>query len=254
LAAFLALYIFVQPFLSFDPMDFRDSTTLLCLVQPWLLAALVWAFSTRTYPFLYGYIVLNLLIILVPVGRYAVPEVLVLFPPQVHDLADRYADVQRYRIQGIPDWLLVRPFRMTTLEQHHPDVLALLEQFEDTEHVVVVSNAAQILFNTDAEPDPPVRHVKDFWYMTFNEWLVEGRCRASVERIVILFDWDYLRQSYPQDVAALEEKCPGLSPIELEHGRVYVLPQDAPASSPEPHGSIHPNAEGPPGFDGASSL
>jgi hypothetical protein len=215
IAAYLGLYVFVQPFFSFLPLDERDVTTLLCVLQPWLLTVTARLFGSYALPVLASYVGGNLLLVLVPVALVGIPEVVSLRPPAVADLSDD-ASIWTYRRQGMPEWLLVEPFRTTTAARYHEDLLALLRQEGDD--VVIVSNNRRSLFYTDTMQSLPVLPVR------FTDWLISGSCQSSNNILVVLFDWDVMRFSFDADQEALLAKCPDLPPpVELEHALVYRL-------------------------------
>jgi hypothetical protein len=224
IAAYLGLYIFAQPFFTFLPLDERDVTTLLCVFQPWLIAVSARLFGSYALPVLVGYAGSNLLLVLVPVALVGIPDVVSIDPPGVADLSDD-AEIWSYRRQGMPEWLLVEPFRTTTAPRHHEDLLALMRESGDD--VVIVSNNRRSLFYTENTQSLPVRPLR------FVDWLPVGSCQTRTPVMVVLFDWDVMRFSFDADREALLAKCPDLPPpIELEHALVYRLDtaeQPAPA-------------------------
>jgi hypothetical protein len=242
-AAYIGVYTIIQPFVGFLPMDARDATTMLCLLQPWLLVMVVQALKQRAPAVMSLYVLANLLILIIPVGWYGMPGVLRFSPTQglqVVDLSDQPAKVLFYRQHFIPEWLLVIPHRTTTLQRHHPELMAYLRDL-DTD-VVVESNYSQILFYTNMDRRAPVRSVGERFYVfnfrEYQDWLKYGECHfAGADGIVVLFNWDVYRATFAADVAALQAKCPELSPVQTEsgplpmqHSVVYHLEQAPPGS------------------------
>jgi hypothetical protein len=221
LAAYLALYTVAQPVLSFTPLDPRDTTTMLVLIQPWLFAALAQVFPRRALTVATGYVGLNLLLLLLVVGTQALPGVLTLSSPGVADLSDEPDLADDYRQRAVPEWLLVEPFRVTTLPHHHADLLEQIDAIEGD--VVIESNVDNILFYTQAEPQPPVRTVDGFQWRSLPAWYAEGSCTPAHNTLVILFDWDYLRPLFESSVAGVERKCPDAPRETFNHGVIYRL-------------------------------
>jgi hypothetical protein len=54
LLAYLGVYAFLQPHMSFHPLDDRDMTSILVLLQPWLFALLALSFPRWGYVLLTG--------------------------------------------------------------------------------------------------------------------------------------------------------------------------------------------------------
>jgi hypothetical protein len=229
LAAYVSLYIFVQPFAQFYPMDERDFLVVLCLAHPWLLAAITHIWQQRAHALLAGYTVLNLLIIVVPVGLYGIPSVVSLTPPRVQDLY-AYPDRASAAIQaGIPQWLIVSSYRTTTLERYYPDVMEFLRTYPRP--VVIESNLDDALFYDDIYLLPPARVFKDFKFRTLEDWLENGSCQSQIDTLVIIVDQNYHNRAteppqpaFAEYAAAVEQKCPTATGIPLEHSIIYQLP------------------------------
>jgi hypothetical protein len=215
-AAYLGLYLVLQPFFRFTPLDERDVTTLLCILQPWLLTVSAHLLRRYALPVLTGYAVVNILLILIPLTVVGIPRVVSVNPPAVDDLADNRA-IWEYRLYGMPEWLLAEPFRTTTADRYHSDLLDLIRQ--SGENVVIVSNSRRPLFYTDTHPQPlPVSPIR------LDDWLLSGTCQPETPVLIVLFDWDTMRFEFDDDQAALRAKCPDLpEPVVLEHALVYPL-------------------------------
>ncbi len=225
LAAFLFLYIVVQPFVSFKPMDFRDSTALLCLVQPLLVAVVVGVLRRRAGTVLAGYIAVNLLLIVVPVVLFGIPRVVSLVPPAVHDFPD-ITEANVYEERGIVHWLVVKPMRMSFMPRHRPEVVPFLAQV-DTADKVIISNIGQMLFYYEGQEYGPAQifRIKP-GPSAFYTWLDEGVCTSRHNVMLLLMRRFANDRSFDSQMEQVEAKCPSLERVVLrEDTVVYRLEQ-----------------------------
>jgi hypothetical protein len=220
-AAFLALYIVVQPFASFWPMDARDSVTILCLLQPLLVAVVIRVLRQRALPVLAIYAAINLLLVVVPVVLSGVPRVVSLTPPAVHDF-EGYSEPAYYRDRGIVEWLLVYPLRTTFVPRHRPELAAFLEQV-DAPDLAIITNIKDALLLYEGQEYMPWRVLRTGQIREIDYWIDKGMCESQFSTFLII--------THPEDVgyvehmaSKVEQTCPGLERINLrEDTVVYPL-------------------------------
>jgi tetratricopeptide (TPR) repeat protein len=223
LAIYLGLYIFLQPFMAFWPMDQRDSTTMLALAMPWLFAATVPVFQRYAVPIVATFTAVNVALVLVPISLYAIPNVVTLVPPRVQSMAERHEEREVLLQRGVPSWLLTHIRRTRNIDQHHPDLQALIHEFED---VVVLSPLHPMFYRTTLPTTSPTHFMRTGGY---GIWKGGETCTSqSVTMLVVLFEWDYLRPAYPRLSQELAAYCPHAPRTRLEHTLVYRLDQTIP--------------------------
>jgi hypothetical protein len=205
-------------------MDYRDSATLLCLLMPWLFAAALPAFRHYTVPLMTTYVACNALLLAGPVITQGIPSVIQLNPLQVHSFADRGQERRDLLRHGVPGWLLSDIRQSRTIEMHHPDVMAMLDDFDD---VVMLSNL-QPAFHTSTLPaSQPPAYVEPS--SALERWVRGGECLTyNITIMMIIFEWDYLRGAYSQNLSQVAEHCPEAPRTRLEHATVYRLDQTIP--------------------------
>jgi hypothetical protein len=222
--AFVGLYVVVQPFVSFRPMDYRDSTTLMALLQPLLIAVIVRVLQRRAGPILGGYAALNLFIVVVPVLLFGVPRVITFFPPRVHDFAERSAGLYYYQ-HRVPGWLLVTPIRMSLVPRFHPQVAAFLADVNGPD-TVVIGNIGHVLFYYEGQAHVPWRVFENRPnYQGVYDWLEVGQCQSQHNVILLVFRSGVENIYADWVVPAIAEKCPGLEPELVGDVLVYRLPR-----------------------------
>ncbi len=226
-AAFVALYVLLQPFVSFRPMDYRDATTLLCLLQPYLIALLIRLLQRRTRTLLaLAYISLNLLVMLLPILLYGIPGVISFSPFQIHDLSGDVEKIAYYNRQGIPDWLVLKHFRTGFVEKHHPEIPPLLRQSE-TETVVISSMTHLLFYDEQRNYLPASLFSMQENYKEIADWLQHGQCQSQYATS-ILIDTSLYAQYLDGIKAETAQKCPELQPVVLDDLLVYRLPPPPP--------------------------
>jgi hypothetical protein len=225
LAAYLALYTIVQPFMKFTPIDNRDITTVLCLMLPWLLGSLVLTFGWRAYIPLTGYVLLNVALVAVPIAMHARP-LFTVNPLSVADFAHEPAQRSFYADQGVPTWLISTPRKIRTLERYHPQLFALLQQFDDVALINRRLEPNVYTVNLQGRDDPPLYFNYSF---SFDHWLAEGTCTPSAATLVVaLLDWNFGSREFRANVAAVAQKCPEAPQMPTTHGVAYRLDQTIP--------------------------
>jgi hypothetical protein len=228
LGFYLALYTLVQPFLSFYPIDDRDMMTVLCLAQPLLFAALGQAFQQHAQRVAAALVAANWLLLIVPVMLVALwGNLIALDPPRMVDQSHRMDEAWWYHRAGVPLWLLITPFRTTSLERYHPDVADYVREHEM--QVATVTNSPRVALLLDSQHQPPPR-----LFHSVDDWLDEGSCTPPVDTAVIVFDWPNGSSYYidaEQTRARIEQKCPQAVPISLEHSTIYELPGSGSAAA-----------------------
>ena len=212
LAVYFALFTVAQPFFSFWPMDQRFMAVALCLIQPWLLSMLVRAPRHWSNKFLFGYVALNLILIVVPLTRKGIPDWIAVNPPGFRDLADRHPDVVEYSYAGIPEWLMVTPPRTRDLANHHRDLIEFLQPFDG--EVSIVTNERLLFY--------PYQ-LGTVGYLT--TWLSHGACTPRHDVVIVIIDWDRWAEEADNLQHKVEQKCPGVSKAVLSHSVVYHLRQ-----------------------------
>jgi hypothetical protein len=224
---YYALYTVAQPVFTFEPMDMRDATTVLSLLQPWLIVVLFQVASTQVRIVLGVYVLVNLgcLLLLVSNYRQQIPNWVAVNPIAFHDLANRIDDQNTLRENGMPYWLIHKPGRLQDLSIHHPNLLQYIDSV-DEEHVIV-SNALHLF------TDPII--VEDMELPTpILFWLAEGSCDPPTDVLLVIFDWDQWQESRFDDGrniamspsqlrTAVEQKCPDAAEFSFEHSVVYYL-------------------------------
>lgn len=223
---YVALYTLVQPFMSFTPIDDRDMMTLLCLGQPLLLTAIGQLFQQHARRVASVFVGANLLLVLVPVLLVGIPGGLLrLNPPQIADLSHNMDEAPYYYQRGIPLWMLVLPFRMTSLERYHPEVAAYVREHDM--QIVTVTNSLRASLYPDSQHQPPPR-----LFLSVEHWLAEGTCTPPVDTIVVVFDWNSNLFDAEQTLASIEQKCPQVTPMVMENSTIYELSPVTTVTSP----------------------
>jgi hypothetical protein len=219
IAIFLALYVFVQPFASFWPMDYHDSTTMLCLAQPYLVALLIRVLQSKAIAVLSIYVGVNLLLVSVPVALYGVPGVISFTPLQVKDLARNVEEIEYYNKHGIPEWLLITYSRTRYVDRHHPQFKAFLHQLD--REIAIVSSMSHILFYDEQRDYLPAISMRAK-YRDMDHWLQEGQCQSQYNTLLVLDPGvsDAYRDWF---IAKTAQKCPSLEPFVVDGMLVYRL-------------------------------
>ncbi len=225
IAAYIALYTIVQPFMLFCPMDDRDVTTVLCLIHPWLFGMFGqirnrWA-SIGLSVFVMG----NVSFLVIRLALGGLSGLISLNPPALRDFSREPAEVrQQYIDQGIPAALLPIAPRTNTIQRYNPDLAAFLQQFDD---LMVVSTIPNILFYTDIGHKPFVKYELKLEGSSYDGWLARGSCYPDlINTAVIISEWDFVVRE--RDPADLRQKCPGAAYALIDHSLVYRLDQTIP--------------------------
>jgi hypothetical protein len=222
---YLSLYTFIQPHMMFFPLDDRDVTSMLVLLQPWLFAVMVLSFPRWSYVLLTGLVALNVAIVAVPTVRYMVPHEMSLRSLAISDLRERRNDAMRYLQQGVPQWLIVWNWSRTrTIENNYPNVTDSVSRI--TGHVGAISNAPYVL-NYAHHPDSPIGLV--FSIDPMEDWLEHGTCFPRDNIAVIVFELPYRREDIDTYPPLIEEKCSGLPTARFDNSQVYRLDASTPA-------------------------
>lgn len=254
LAAYVGLYLFVQPLLRFRPLDNRDVTTALVLAYPLLFAVAVslwrgrspgvqappgpgtrkgnssrqtwrrWRQALRRMGEGQGEVFFGAAL----AGHALFATVLMVnlmmqapgTSPPMTDLADQHLLARQRLLAGHPEWSVSRPPRLGDRRLHHPGLHRILSSLPLG--TAVVSNAPdlfpdQVTLATDAAVEA---------------WLAEGRCRGTTPLLVVILDWDVWRANgswvtHTDPVLlrhAVEERCPSIEVRPTRHAAVYYLP------------------------------
>jgi hypothetical protein len=223
--AYLGLYTFVQPFMKFSPLDARDMVSILVLVQPWLAALLAVACAQWGTWLLAGCVVLNIGLVVWPVSKHGVPDVLSFGPLTVHDLAEHRSEAYYYMQHGVPEWLVVWNWSYTRrLETTHEEAIAFVQQFPTA--AAVVSNAPYTYIHADSDAPPTAVPLS---LAPLDTWLERGTCLPQENVALVLFDWSHLRESAAHYPPLIEARCPGLPAARLENSMVYRLDATIPS-------------------------
>lgn len=193
LVLFVALYIFVQPFFRFTPMDARDATVILCLIHPWLIAWLGQVQPGRTYVFLGGYVGLNLLLLLV-VAAYGS---LAWLSPGARSNLQGFLSVQSF--ENI--WV-----RSNVIAANDRDLDAYLRQLVSNTLIFGNDRRLNLHYNRPYEP--------------VDDWLERPRCVVGTPTSVVLFFWQ--EQEISELRGQVEGACPGLAKRQFAHALVYT--------------------------------
>lgn len=222
LAVYIGLYTLVQPFATFTPMDVRDFTTVLCLALPWLLALLVCLPKQTRQRMLFGYVSLNMIMLVVLLaGRLVAP------PPDPR-LNATSGSGPVYYFNVFNQYAHI-PTRAHDLPRFHPELAQHLQQFE---------TPPLVISNTDLLLAPYPEMVVKWGGATDQSlllWLQEGACQAQSETVIVIFDWyrweadvwldwqsgQWFLYNQEGPTAFIERKCPHLEKIVLDNNIIY---------------------------------
>jgi hypothetical protein len=218
LCLYFALYLVMQPFLSFTPLDNRDMTTITCLFIPWVAGALAHLLPARWDSALIGgYVALNVAItLLLPVSLRGIPAWWTMSPERAPE--HLYAQPWPFSdMFGFLGWFESGPYKTNDLVNHHPDL---------TTWLLALSPDPVIVMN-----EPARRSFASYPGMTIGglqEWLDTGSCASQYPTVIVIFDEDAVY--YPDDEPppaklhrAVQQKCPDLPKQVFEHSTVYQL-------------------------------
>lgn len=231
LTIYLGLYIAVQPFALFTPMDTRDYATAFCLIVPWALAALTTIPQRWQHTILVSYVGLN-------VAALTLAPWVTFNPLTVRAPAES-AGVY-FNTLHLPNLVPHFPPRTRDLLRHHPDVVAFLQALESDQPAVISS--AEPFLAAHPELATPAGAAPTGGTLVY--WVENGACHASVEAVIVVFDWvrwDINRWSGVLEepgweellggvaarggpVELIEAKCPHLEKTVLTHSIIYQLP------------------------------
>lgn len=229
LVVYVGLYTLVQPFVSFNPMDVRDFTTMLCLGLPWLLGLLVALPKQARARMVFGYVSLNVLFLMALLIFRLVASTTTLASPEQQAIA---ANTSGYlNTFNLPNQRLHIPPRTRDVTHFHPDLVQHLQRFETPP--VVLSNTDLLL-----APYPELRIPGGGApHRSLANWLQHGACEVQSPTVIVVFDWDRWQADIWYDwrrgnwvlynvegpVALIEQKCPMLEKTVLEHSVIYHL-------------------------------
>ncbi|MEM7532469.1 MAG: hypothetical protein AAF639_09840 [Chloroflexota bacterium] len=216
---YLGLYVLLQPVMIFSPMDFRDSTTLLALLQPWLI--FIFTQTMWQIRFAVIYLLFNYLIVLAPVitanFSQGMPDLLSLSPPRIHDLSGQTKKIDTLLAQGVPEWLIIRSPRAKTLPIHHQDLIEYLKRYKSD--VVIVKHSWSTI--APFYPDPLNLGTP---YSTYLPARIDTiPCESKRNVAIVLLDWGRYIRNVDEAKAVLEAKCPDLQKTRLSNSTVYQL-------------------------------
>jgi hypothetical protein len=219
IAIYIALYVFAQPFVSFNPMDYRDSTTLLCLVQPYLIALLIRLLHRKAIPILSTYVAVNLLMIIVPVSLYGIPDVISPSPFHVNDLARNFEEIDFYIEHGIPEWLLITQSRTRFIERHHPQIKTFFRKTNP--EIAIVSSIPLLLFFDEQREYLPAISMRTK-YRDIDDWLELGYCKSQYATFLLL-DSGINGVHLHWVTQKIAQKCPEMEAFVIDNMLVYRL-------------------------------
>ncbi len=159
-AVYFGLYSVAQPFLSFTPMDTRDVTTLLVLLQPWIIAQLSSFPSHRVRVALGGFVAVNIALL-------AVVSV----------------------VAGSSIWQsqIAWPFvRTQLLAEQYPQIAAYVEEPQQDRMIITNAPHSLILYQQ------PVHDVLP--------WLIHGQCTSQLDTHVVILDVNHQADTFIQRV------------------------------------------------------
>ncbi len=205
----IGLYVFVQPFAEFFPMDIRDMATGVALLFPWLFGAgAVLLRRRRRLALLGGYVLVNLALLLLMTFHRGRPDFIRLAPPEVQSLAGQDEAVAAYNAHYMPNWLMLGAWRSRVLETYHPELLAHLKP-----GTFVFTNV-----NTDRFFAPQPMYARG----RVQDWIDYENCALPGNRVVAIFTWDEWEETSRALERAIDRQCPGLTKETFEHSIFYT--------------------------------
>jgi hypothetical protein len=207
----VVLYIFMQPFLNFEPIDLRDITTTLCLLSPWAFGAVA-NLPRKWGSFLAGgFVAINCMMACGPIVVEGVPNWVHLYPPAFESLADNeMPDSFLDDAPGMLSWVVTRRFRLREIENHHVELQNWLDtQPSDT---IVVSNTPLLFLPYAPSAIEEMRL-----------WEKNSVCVSQHHVVLVVFEWDHQREKSAEIKHSLEEQCPELPTRTFANSTVYEL-------------------------------
>ncbi len=238
LVGYVLLYTVVQPFFSFEPIDWRDMTSILCLTIPLISAAIAYLPVRWSSVALTGYIGLNSLfsighgMIATPIDTaYQQESSPIALEHQQRSsptpLEDRGQEEQQEQDivggeSGLQKWITIETPRSRNLPNYHPDLLQWVQA--QSEKSVILTNVPELLA---PYADGSIEHAAEsragFLAQAPQAWLDAGSCRSKYPVSIVLFPWDKYAEEAQTIQQAVERKCPGLPKRQFEHSVVYTL-------------------------------
>jgi hypothetical protein len=190
------------------------------MIHPWLFGSVGRVLPRRwAYSMFSAFIALNLALAFHPVLVKGPPFWVRLYPPRVHAVSYEQFAEDEWKHYGFMTWLVVRPPRTGNLPQYHPELYNWLQTL-DTDTVVLTNGTLLFDAHTPIVVEfPDTTHPPG--YVT--DWLRTGSCSSQHNVVIVLFNWDYLAESFAAYRQQIEQKCPGLETISFPHSVVYRL-------------------------------
>jgi len=212
---YVSFYIFVQPIMSFWPLDSRDVMPVLVLVLP-LVIFMAFRVKSRQGPlFAKGYVGLNVLMLALCIfaGGGITNFVEVSYGTVVvEDLAGDYQKLTSLRRSALPRWILRHPPRASHLVVYHQDLYDWLRVYKNP-YVVLGDHFYKDMFIPYGIG--PLGDIR--------QWLGEGTCASKQDLILVIFHWgDQLEQARSQE-ETIKTRCSKVQRIEFSFSVVYVL-------------------------------
>ncbi len=236
---YVLLYTAARPFFSFWPLDTRDVTTLLVLVQPLLLGTLgrvaaQHPAARRTVLLAAGgWVGMVALLAFAPLALRGAPPWLHLAPPAVAidavDISERseVGFLPQGGDYGLLSWIAVHrpPLFAHDLAREHPDLAAWLSARRG-EPPVLITNEPMLLVMSDARA---VEHIRESYSTSGRDlpaWASYPRCESRYAGVLlVVVDWDYLQRNAASYRRAIEQQCPSLRRHTFRHSVVYEVRQ-----------------------------
>jgi hypothetical protein len=220
--AYISLYTIVQPFMLFYPMNGRDVTTILCLVQPWLFGVFGQIRNRWATVSMCAFVAACVTFIVFRLASSGIFGLISLEPPALRDFSGEPAEVRnQYIDQGAPSGLLPVAPRTNTIQRYNPELAVFLRQFDD---LMVISTIPNVLFYTDIDQRPYVKYEAGIENGAYGAWRARGYCYPLLTDTVVIFsEWDYVVRE--RDPADLERKCPDAAHAMVDNHLVYRLDQ-----------------------------
>jgi hypothetical protein len=197
LLAYLGFYAVAQPFFLFTPLDTRDMASVLCLLQP-LILAMLWKHSNRlSYAVFVGYLGLTTLVF----GANLVFD------------------------RSTVPWLYDTAARTQDLALYHPDLLTWLQDSTDETDdatLTIITNSVYLIAAHTPQLGQPSQLV------SLDRWLASEQCKPGSSVVVVIFEGVWERTNLWTDATTLiaardrvVEQCPSVEPMTFQHSIVY---------------------------------
>ncbi len=226
LVGYVSLYTIVQPFFSFEPINWRDMTSILCLTIPLMYGAIGYLPGRWSYMLLVAYIGLN--------SGFSIASGMVTHPKSPTYLHNQQAvsrPITEQQEQEVVESSSIQEQPRETLPQsgNFADQNTALVQWVQTqsEEQIIITNTPELLA---MYARGTIEHITaPYSFNTTHKpaaWLDVGACNSQYPVSIVLFQWDKYAMEAQTIQQTVERKCPGLPKRQFEHSVVYTLHQE----------------------------